>query len=48
MSRSWEVKLVLHPSIGLKSEVESGRTYETKVKTKGYRQGRDNLKLKVS
>jgi len=35
VSRSWEVKLALHPSIGLKSEVVSGGKYEAKVKTKG-------------
>jgi len=48
VSRSWEVKLVLLPSIGLKSKVVSGGKYEVKVKTKRVETKRDNLKLKVS
>ena len=35
VSRSWEVKLVLLSSIGIKLEVVSGGKYEAKVKTKG-------------
>jgi len=32
MQQSWEVKLVLHPSIGMRAEVESGGTFKAKGK----------------